>query len=472
MRYGTLAGVIVAAALAVVLILWLRSPTRMTLSSSLPEARVTLNEQDRVLVLAPHPDDEVLGCGGIIQQAVAMGLPVHIAFLTYGDFYEFSFIVYEKRPVLTARGVEGMGEIRHDEAIAADSVLGVPKDNLSFFGYPDFGTLEMFDAAWGDSPPVRGMLSRATAVPYANAVRPGAPYKGEEVLRDLTDLIRGFRPTKVFVSHPADHHPDHRALYVFTRICLFDLEKEMTPEVYPYLVHYTAWPRPRGYHADKPLAPPGWLSGEIPWGIDPLDPAMARVKLAALRKHRTQYETTPRFLAAFARTNELFGDFPEIQLDVNTPSQSTSENTLGKAAEVGVVEEEPAHLIGIVRRTVKTENDTLVLSLDLTHSLAREVGSSVYLFGYRSDRPFAQMPKLHIELGALSHRVYDKHHEIPWDHIGITRTGRHIDIRVPLEMLGNPQRILTAAKTYAGDIPLDWAAWRVLDVRNATAAKP
>jgi len=34
------------------------------------------------------------------QQAVAMGLPVRIAFLTYGDFYEFSFIVYEKRHAL------------------------------------------------------------------------------------------------------------------------------------------------------------------------------------------------------------------------------------------------------------------------------------------------------------------------------------------------------------------------------------
>jgi LmbE family N-acetylglucosaminyl deacetylase len=194
--YGWLMGMVAAAIIATVLILWLRSPNRKMLSSELPKARMTLDANDRVLVLAPHPDDEVLGCGGIIQQAVAMGVPVYIAFLTYGDFYEYSFIVYEKRPVLTARGVEGMGEIRHDEAVAADSVLGVPSDNLSFLGYPDFGTLEMFQAAWGDSPPVRGKLSRATTVPYANAVRPGAPYKGQEVLTDLTALIRRFRPTK------------------------------------------------------------------------------------------------------------------------------------------------------------------------------------------------------------------------------------------------------------------------------------
>lgn len=463
--------VILAAVVAAVLILWLRRP-EMMLSSRLPTARVALNEKDRVLVLAPHPDDEVLGCGGVIQQAVAMGLPIHVAFLTYGDFYEQSFFMYKKRPVLTARGVRGMGEVRHDEAMAADSILGVPRDRLRFLGYPDFGTLEMFYAAWGDAPPVRGLLSRATAVPYADAVRPGAPYTGQEVLKDLTTLLREFRPTKVFVSHPADHHPDHRAMYVFTRVCLFDLEREMSPELYPYLVHYTRWPIPHGFHPDTPLMPPMGLSKDMPWRIDPLDAQTTRAKLDALKKHRTQYETTPKFLSAFARSNELFGDFPEIPLDVNTPSHSMSENTLGNAAEVGTIEQGETFLIGIVRRTVKIENGDLVVSLDLTHPLAREVGSSVYLFGYRPDRPFPGMPKLHIKLGAVGHEVYDGHRRIPWERIAVTRAGRHIDIRVPLDMMGNPQRILTSAKSCAGDIPLDWAAWRVLDVRNATAAKP
>jgi hypothetical protein len=187
--HGSLLGVIIAAAVAVALILWFRSPKRMMLSSELPEARLALNAQDRVLVLAPHPDDEVLGCGGVIQQAVATGLPVHVAFLTYGDFYEHSFIVYKKRPVLTARGVKGMGEVRHDEAVAADSVLGVPRDHLSFFGYPDWGTLQIFHAAWGDAQPAenpdeRQDLRRGDPPRLGLLAGPGrAPRDGRQLIR-------------------------------------------------------------------------------------------------------------------------------------------------------------------------------------------------------------------------------------------------------------------------------------------------
>jgi LmbE family N-acetylglucosaminyl deacetylase len=203
---------------------------------------VALQDSDRVLVLAPHPDDEVLGAGGVLREAARRGLPVRVVFLTHGDSNEWSFLAYRKRPVLTPAGALAMGAIRHQEALAAAAVLGVPAQDLIFLGYPDFGTLDIWRSHWGSRLPARGRLTRARAVPYANAFRPGAPYKGEAILADLETILRDFRPTQIFVSHPADHHPDHAALYLFTRVALWDLQREMAATVHPFLVHFPGWP--------------------------------------------------------------------------------------------------------------------------------------------------------------------------------------------------------------------------------------
>src|SRR5207247_1216489 len=134
-----------------------------------------LGRGDRVFGVPPHPDDEALACGGLIQRARKMRLPVRVVFLTYGDSNEWSFAVYRKHPVVVPRAVRAMGLVRHDEAVAADRILGLDPAGLTFLGYPDFGTFEIWTEHWGEKPPLRSKLTRVTAVPYPSAFRPGAP---------------------------------------------------------------------------------------------------------------------------------------------------------------------------------------------------------------------------------------------------------------------------------------------------------
>src|SRR5450756_1478043 len=87
--------------------------------------------------------------------------------LTYGDNNEWAFLLYRKHPILFPGSVRRMGEVRHDEAVAAAQVLGVPRGRLTFLGYPDFRTLRIWYSYWGaERPSLRGMLSGVRAVPY------------------------------------------------------------------------------------------------------------------------------------------------------------------------------------------------------------------------------------------------------------------------------------------------------------------
>ncbi|HTZ11700.1 MAG TPA: PIG-L family deacetylase, partial [Candidatus Margulisiibacteriota bacterium] len=244
----------------------------LALASAEEWPQVKLNAHDRILILAPHPDDEILACAGIIQKAKALGLPLRILFLSYGDNNEWSFIVYRKRPVIIPKAVEGMGMIRHDEALLADQTLGVSPEDIIFLGYPDFGALDIWTKHWQKSAPFLSMLTKCRAVPYSNAFRPGAPYKGEEIIKDITAILKGFKPTKIFLSHPADHNGDHRALYLFTRVAAWGVEGKEGIQFYPYLVHYKNWPLPSGRHPEKDLEPPQAYREEIPWEADLLSP--------------------------------------------------------------------------------------------------------------------------------------------------------------------------------------------------------
>ncbi len=430
--------------------------------------KVVLNPADRILVLAPHPDDEVLGAGGVIQQAVAMNLPVKIVFLTYGDSNQWSFLLYRKHPVVFPGAVETMGLVRHDEAVNASRILGVGPENLIFLGYPDFGTLNIWYYHWDKRPPYRSLLTRVTAVPYKSAYRFNAPYKGEEIVGDLRSVLKDFKPTKVFVSHPADHNGDHLAFYLYLHVALWDEGMDKDVELYPYLVHYLTWPKPKGFHPELELTPPPALGTDEIWSQYHLTPLQLATKKKALGAHKTQYFSSPRYLLSFVKFNEIFGDIPPLKLHLDQSiavisGQKKLMNTPEIPEELN--EQERSAFVGVDWKSLRWEPDNLIVTIGLSKPLAQDVEASIYFFGYSNKTPFGQIPKIHVRLGVLSYNVYDQNKRLNQNAVWVGRTSNDITIKVPLKLLGDPQKILTSARTSLGNFPLDNASWVMIELQ-------
>lgn len=92
----------------------------------------------RALILAPHADDESLGCGGLIATACAAGMPPIVAILTDGA---------ASHPGSAAYPPERLRALREAEAGAAMAALGLPEKNLFFLRFPDTKLADFIDQA-------------------------------------------------------------------------------------------------------------------------------------------------------------------------------------------------------------------------------------------------------------------------------------------------------------------------------------
>ncbi len=436
-------------------------------SQPLKFKQLSIDASDRILILAPHPDDETIACSGIIQKTVEMNIPLRIVFLTNGDNNQWSFMVYRKHPVLFPKGVRKMGGIRSKEALAAVKEMGASEDKVIFLGYPDFCTLNIWCSHWGDNaPPARSMFSSVRKVPYKNALSPGAPYKGESILKDLKSILREFKPTKIFLSHPGDHNPDHRSLYLFCRVALWDLKEELKAEIFPYLVHYKGWPQPAGFYPDKILEPPVSLKDPLSWSSIDLTGEEVKRKEAALKKHKSQYQSSSKYLLSFIRLNELFSDFPVVRLIQEEPPLLLSQEIAELADEMPeeLTDEEEASFVGLQSRTIDLVDNELVISISLSQSLKKRVILSTHVFGYREGYPFAEMPKICVKLDAYRYSIFNGRDKLPKDTVKVIRDKEKITIRIPLATLGDPQRVLTSTRTYSGEVPFDLLSWRIIEI--------
>ncbi len=198
-----------------------------------------------LLVLSPHPDDESLGCGGLLAEAAARGQAAAIAWVTDGA------ASHPNRP--------GLAAARALEAEAAASRLGVPPERRLLLGAPD------------------------GAAPHAGPLF-------DTLVNRLEAFCRMHGIGTVCATWAGDPHPDHVATAKLASALAARLG--LRHIAYPIW----AWAAPRG--ADLP-APSGAR----------LDVSRHRAqKRFAIAAHRTQHPSPLRwwFRRKFDRGTEIF----------------------------------------------------------------------------------------------------------------------------------------------------------------------
>lgn len=140
---------------------------------------------DRVLVLAPHMDDEAIGCGGAVLRHRKLGSSLAVTYLTDGAEGDVRLADPTISSAEAARLRRALRVERRLEAEAWCAAAGA--ERVDFLDLPD------------------GRLAA-----HAN---------GEAVQR-LADIIAACRPSVVYLPSPLDAHPDHRAANRFALAAL------------------------------------------------------------------------------------------------------------------------------------------------------------------------------------------------------------------------------------------------------------
>ncbi len=216
------------------------------------------------LVIAPHPDDETLGCGAAIIRMRAMGQKVRVVIVTDGAASGNSTVI---APPELAR-------MRQKETFDAGKILGLSPDDIAFLNFPDAGIAQMV----GD---------------IASALR---------------SHIVAMRPALVFSPYGWDRHADHRAIAAAVEQLIRD--GTLAGPVYEYPISF--WP----YAALRHLLRPAQILRLR--RIDARE--HLPVKMLAMQAHRSQIENLtrekswfyfkPYQLARFFRAHEIFFEKP------------------------------------------------------------------------------------------------------------------------------------------------------------------
>ncbi len=123
-----------------------------------------------MLVVAPHSDDEAIGCTGVMLRAIAKGERVGVIIVTQGDgFPKAAAAVAKKREEqLTPADFRQLGALRQRHTLKAMDDIGVRGVDIMFLGYPDSGLTEIYRG--GEDKPFRLKFTEKSET-YGEVVR-------------------------------------------------------------------------------------------------------------------------------------------------------------------------------------------------------------------------------------------------------------------------------------------------------------
>jgi LmbE family N-acetylglucosaminyl deacetylase len=203
-----------------------------------------LEPKPKILIIAPHQDDEVISCAGVIERAISNGNDVRVMYITDGNY-------------------EGIEELRCKESINAMATLGLSKDKIYYLAYGDKTVLENAYNSKNDPTLVfQGKQGQRETSGWDYLMLDyhfekygiHASYCRKNILFDIQDIINNFRPDDIFIPSAMGAHPDHAKTSEFTTEAIINIkaDADYSPNIHEYMI-YTPYLPP--YEFDKDAIP-------------------------------------------------------------------------------------------------------------------------------------------------------------------------------------------------------------------------
>ena len=266
----------------------------------------------RLLIFAPHPDDEVLAAGGILGTLLETENPpvVRVVIATNGDASLSTALLNGYDPV-SGQTYRQLAALRQQESLAALAAVGVAPEQVEFWGFPDKGLEKIWQYYWEGDKSYRSPYSRLSTTKQAINSSNDLSYNSDALLNHLRQTLADFQPDAIILPHPQDGHSDHRTLanFIMLAVALNDHEGQSAlPDLYAYVMWLKTQLRPWSMRLDRDVQslPLRFSANTADWLRFDLPELARENKVTAVQAYKSQARPLRTLMRSAGSNNELF----------------------------------------------------------------------------------------------------------------------------------------------------------------------